>query len=121
MVAIVDLPDPIPYNHMQRHEAAIAMRQLLSPRDESSCLLVDSATGIARFDKSEHLAWHDWRGARWSTKHVIGETMGASAGFQVVAAVEALRTGLFKQAVVSSLGSNQQAVGVLLEGGHHSD
>ncbi len=121
MVNIIDLPDPIPYNQMERPEAAIAMRQRLSACDETSSLLVDSGTCISRFDHAEQLAWNDWHGARWSPKHVIGETMGASAGFQVVAAVEALRTGLFKQAVVSSLGSNQQAAAVLLEGGHHFD
>jgi hypothetical protein len=32
----------------------------------------------------------------------------------VVAAVEALKAGLFKKAVVSSVGANQQAAGVVL-------
>ena len=45
---------------------------------------------------------------------VLGESMGAASAFQVVAAVEALKSGKFRQAVVSAVGSNQQAAGILL-------
>jgi 3-oxoacyl-(acyl-carrier-protein) synthase len=77
---------------------------------------MDGQTGIRRFDSPETAAWKDWRGPRWSPKSVLGESMGASSAWQVVAAVEALKSGAYGKAVVSSVGANQQAAGVLLGG-----
>jgi 3-oxoacyl-(acyl-carrier-protein) synthase len=112
--ALINLPDPVPYNSRDRHSAAREIRDALGASDEGETLLVDSLSGIRRFDFPEIAAWSDWTGPRWSPKLVLGESMGAASAFQVVAAVEALKSGRFRHAVVSSVGSNQQAAGVLL-------
>jgi 3-oxoacyl-(acyl-carrier-protein) synthase len=109
------LPDPLPYNSHDRPSAARGIRQALAVTDDGGTLLIDSQSGIQRFDFPESAAWSDWSGPRWSPKLVLGESMGAAAAFQVVAAVQALNSGRFHRAVVSSAGANQQAAGVVLE------
>ena len=111
---LIHLPDPVPYNSRDRITAAREMREALDPADDGATLLVDGQSGVHRFDLPEIAAWRDWRGPRWSPKFVLGESMGAAAAIQVVAAVEALKSGQFAQAVVSSVGSNQQAAGLRL-------
>jgi 3-oxoacyl-(acyl-carrier-protein) synthase len=111
---IHQLPDPVPYNSRSRSAAAREIRSALGAADDGRTLLVDGLCGIHRFDGPEIAAWQDWQGPRWSPKLVLGESMGAASAFQVVAAVEALKSGLYQSAVVSSVGSNQQAAGILL-------
>jgi 3-oxoacyl-(acyl-carrier-protein) synthase len=113
-VRIHHLPDPIPYPFRGRVTAARDIRQALSAVDDGHTLLVDSRAGVWRSDRAETLAWSDWSGPRWSPKRVLGESMGAACALQVVAAAEALKSGALKQAVVSSVGSNQQAAGMVL-------
>jgi 3-oxoacyl-(acyl-carrier-protein) synthase len=113
-VRIHHLPDPVPYPFRGRFHAACDIRQALSPVDDGRTLLVDSRAGVRRFDRAETLAWSDWSGPRWSPKRVLGESMGAACALQVVAAVESLKSGPCKQAVVTSAGSNQQAAGMVL-------
>ena len=113
-VGIHHLPDPVPYPIRDRIIAMREIRHTLSPEDDGATLLVDSLTGVRRFDRAETLAWSDWSGPRWSPKRVLGESMGAACALQVVAAVEALKSRTFKQAVVSSAGSNQHAAGMVL-------
>lgn len=115
-VALHHLPDPVPYNSRDRLSAALEIRKTLGATDDGDTLLVDGQSGIHRFDFPEIAAWSDWSGPRWSPKLVLGESMGAVSALQVVAAVKALKSGMFKQAVVSSVGSNQQAAGVVLAG-----
>lgn len=115
-VVIEHLPDPVSYQFSGKATAAQAIRKALAAVDDGRTLLIDGLAGIRRFDLPEILAWHDWRGPRWSPKRVIGESMGAFAAFQVIAAVEALTAGDFNQAVVSAVGANQQAAGLLLAG-----
>lgn len=113
-VLIETLPDPVSYTGRTRREAAIAMRRLLEPGNHEDTLLIDSRTGITRFDHAETAMWGDWQGPRWSPKMILGESFGAAAAFQVVAAVEALKSGICGRAVVSAIGSNQQAAGMRL-------
>lgn len=108
------LPDPVPYPFRGRANAVCDIRRMLVPDDDGHTLLVDSRAGVRRFDRAETQAWSDWSGPRWSPKRVLGESMGAACALQVVAAVEALKSGAFKQAVVSTAGSNQQAAGMVL-------
>jgi 3-oxoacyl-(acyl-carrier-protein) synthase len=108
------LPDPFPYNAMSRQTAARECRIALDVFDDGETLLIDGQSGILRFDFPESKAWSDWSGPRWSPKRVLGESMGAAAALQVVAAAAALQSGSFKQAVVSSVGANQQAAGIVL-------
>jgi 3-oxoacyl-(acyl-carrier-protein) synthase len=111
---IHQLPDPVSYNSRSRSAAAREIRSALGATDDGRTLLVDGLCGIHRFDGPEIAAWQDWQGPRWSPKFVLGESMGAASAFQVVAAVEALKSGRHQTAVVSSVGSNQQAAGILL-------
>jgi 3-oxoacyl-(acyl-carrier-protein) synthase len=108
------LPDPVSYQFHGRLEAARLMRANLAVADDGATLLVDGLSGVRRFDAPEAAAWSDWSGPRRSPKRVLGESMGAAAAFQVVAAAESLVSGAFRQAIVSSVGSNQQAAGLVL-------
>jgi 3-oxoacyl-(acyl-carrier-protein) synthase len=116
LAMIHHLPDPFPYNAMDRETAALECRKALDVSDDGETLLIDSRSGIQRYDFPETKAWRDWTGPRWSPKSVLGESMGAAAALQVVAAVAALQSGSFKQVVVSSVGANQQAAGIVLVG-----
>jgi 3-oxoacyl-(acyl-carrier-protein) synthase len=116
-VVIDHLPDPVPYHFLARPAAIREMRQRLDVADQGATLLLDSLSGIQRFDLAESTTWSDWNGPRWSPKSVLGESMGAAAAFQVVAAVNAIKSGAFQQAVISAAGSNQQAAGMVLRAG----
>ena len=113
-VRIERLPAPLPYPFATRRDAALMLRQQLEAEDDGT-LLVDCRCGIHRFDRAEENAWQDWRGPRWSPKTVLGECMGAAGAVQTVAAVAALKDGLFQRAAVTCTGANQQAAGVLLQ------
>lgn len=108
------LPDPVSYQFHDRPAAARMMREALAADDDGFTLLVDSQSGVRRFDQPEIDAWRDWSGPRWSPKQVLGESMGAAGALQVVAAAEALKSGGFKQVAVPCTGANQQAAGILL-------
>ncbi len=113
-ISILRLPDPVSLAACDRTAAARQIRELLGADDDGKTLLVDGCAGVARFDKPELAAWADWRGPRWSPRRILGESMGVSAGLQVVAAVRALEDGSHRRAVVSAVGANQQAAGMLL-------
>ena len=113
--AIIEaLPDPVSFTGRNRMEAALQLRGGLSLADDGSTLLVDSRSGIRGFDGPETAMWKDWTGPAWSPKQLLGDSMGAAAAFQVVAAVDALKSGPWDQAVVSSMGSNQQCAAMVL-------
>lgn len=111
---LLRLPDPVSLSGNSRLQAAQKIRERLAPVDDGTTLLIDGRTGIARYDSPENIAWADWCGPRWSPRLVLGESMGVSAAFQAVAAVEAMKSGGFQQAVVTATGGNQQAAGMLL-------
>lgn len=113
--AIIEaLPEPVSFTGRSRMEAALKLRVGLSLVDDGSTLLVDSRSGIRNFDEPETAMWKDWTGPVWSPKRVLGDSMGAAAAFQVVAAVDALKSGPWNQVVVSSMGSNQQCAALVL-------
>ena len=113
-VKLQRLPDPVPYSAHTRAEAAKICRDRLAPENNGRTLLVDGRAGLSRHDHAETAAWIDWSGPRWSPRKILGEAVGASCALQVVAAVEALKTGEFQNAVVTAVGGNQQAAGLLL-------
>lgn len=113
-VRIRSIPDPLPYQAMDRETAARVLREKLAATNDGTTLLLDSACGVARFDHPETSAWNDWTGPRWSPKRQLGDLLGAATGIQVAAAAMAVQRGLAPSAVVSSIGSNQQAAGVVL-------
>ena len=92
-----------------REGAAKAARAEIgtSGKDE---LLCDGLQGVDGIDAAEQKAWRDWGGARLSLKHILGEGLMAAAGWQCVAAVDALKRGEYGGAVVSVVGCNQQAI-----------
>lgn len=97
-----------------RLEAARAMRAELPPARDRM-LLVDGRQGAPRFDQVEETLWRDWPFDRQSPKCLLGEGLAAAAGWQCVAAVQALARGTCTSALVSSVGCNQQAIGALFE------
>lgn len=113
-VRIDRLPDPVPFQALPRAAAALELRQRLAAPDDGATILLDSACGVPRVDAAEQRAWSGWQGPRCSPKLVLGDTIGAAAALQVVAASEILRSGAHSIAVVSATGSNQQAAGVVL-------
>ncbi len=113
-VKLLRLPDPISLAASSRIDAAWKIRKNLCAHDDGYTLLVDGRAGVKRYDLPETIAWADWSGPRWSPRTLLGEGMGVSAALQIVAAVEALKSGGCRQAAITTTGANQQAAGILL-------
>ncbi|WAC18085.1 beta-ketoacyl synthase N-terminal-like domain-containing protein [Luteolibacter sp. SL250] len=113
-VRVFRLPDPIPFSSVSRPQAARDIREILRSENEDAALLVDGTIGIPRIDRAETDAWTDWSGARLSPRRILGESMGAAAALQVVAAVASVRSGTCRQAVATAVGGNQQAAGLVI-------
>lgn len=111
---LLKLPDPVPFTSSVREQAAREMREVLRCDEEALALLVDGTVGIPRIDRAEVTAWQDWPGARLSPRRILGESMGAAAALQVVAAAASIRSGKTTRAVATALGGNQQAGGLLI-------
>ncbi len=111
---LLRLPEPVSLAAHRRDRAAEIIRRQLAVTDDGQTLLVDGRTGVARFDRPETRVWADWSGPRWSPRKILGEGMGVSAALQTVAAVASLTSGDFQQTVVTAVGGNQQAAGMLL-------
>lgn len=95
-----------------REVAAKAMRAQLATSSPAQ-LLCDGVTGNSRADGPELAAWRDWTGPRLSPKRALGEGLMAAAAWQCVAACDALTIEQHKTAIVSLVGSNQQAIGAV--------
>ena len=113
-VKLLRLPDPVSLAAHSRRQAARLVRETLAADDDGETLLIDGRAGIPRYDRPETEAWQDWQGPRWSPRTVLGEAMGVSSAFQIVAAAEALKSQQFHKVVVTATGANQQAAGLLL-------
>jgi 3-oxoacyl-(acyl-carrier-protein) synthase len=112
MVSLLHVPDPVPFSaEADRAKAARGLKEKIAAEDEPETLLVDGRCGIGRIDRAEACAWENWTGPRLSPRRVAGEALGASAAFQCVAAVEAIRAGRVDQAIAFALGGNEQAAG----------
>ena len=77
----------------------------------SADALCDGLQDVPLLDEPDALAWADWRGARLSPKKVVGEGLMAAAGWQCVLASGAVQRGEAREALVSVVGCNQQAIG----------
>jgi len=95
--------------NQSRATAAQRARAELGP-GSADHLLCDGTLGIPRLDSAEDIAWSDWPGPRLSPKRVLGEGLMAGAAWQCVAAIDALHEGRHPSAIVSIVGSNQQAI-----------
>ncbi|MEO6035092.1 MAG: hypothetical protein ABIQ35_07550 [Verrucomicrobiota bacterium] len=110
-VRVSKITDAHPYlQNQSRHCAASKMRAELAG-DFTAQLLCDSTQGVTRLDGAESEAWKDWAGLRVSPKTILGEGLMAAAGWQCVAAIDAIREGRCDAANVSVVGCNQQAIG----------
>lgn len=108
---LLSVPDPVPLSR----DRASSLRSLVSASgatDDGSTLLADSRCGVARYDRAEEALV--WSGPRLSVRRTLGESLGAAAGLQLVAAAEKVRTGEVTQALVTVLGGNEQAGACLL-------
>ena len=114
LVKLQHLPDPISFTNRTRTAAAREIRKTLAIGNHVTHLLIDGRAGIHHPDLPETLAWQDWTATRWSPRKILGEAMGASVSWQVIAAVEALRSKRYSQVAVTAVGGNQQAAGCLL-------
>lgn len=112
---LLSIPDPVLLDPgCDRAEALRAVFEATGAADDGKTLLSDSRSGVARFDAAEDRAFAAWSGPRESVRTILGESFGASSGFQVVAAVERLRGGRATRALVTTLGGNEQAGGCLI-------
>ncbi len=99
-----------------RGPAARRMSAALGAVGDPGDLLVDGLAG-GKADTAEAAAWEGWSGRRISPRQILGEGLGASSAWQVVVAADAIRRGVARRAVVSVVGSNEQAVGAELRAG----
>jgi hypothetical protein len=93
----------------ERAQAARKAREEMGPGTATS-LLCDGLQAVPRLDEPEIAAWQDWDGPRWSPKKICGEAFVAAAAWQCVAAFDAILNKVHKEAVVSVVGCNQQAI-----------
>jgi len=110
-VAIACITDAFSFtSRTGRAPAVRAMRAQLTPftRTELLCLGIQ---GLARADREELAAWHDWPDNRLTPKRILGEAFTASAAWQCVAACDKVQRREFEAANVSVVGAIQQTVG----------
>ncbi|MEI7927846.1 MAG: hypothetical protein WCH40_04790 [Verrucomicrobiales bacterium] len=111
---LLQVPDPLTFSGARaRVDAARQLRVALDANDDGRTLLVDGRCGVLKHDQPENLAWVDWQGLKFSPRRIIGESLGASAAFQCAVAIDAIRSGQFERAVVTSVGGNEQAAGAV--------
>ncbi|MCW1924314.1 hypothetical protein OKA05_17240 [Luteolibacter arcticus] len=106
---LLSIPDPVLLGAGLARAATL--REAMSAagaEDDGSTLLADSRSGVAKFDAPENKVFGSWNGPRISVKTILGECFGASAGHQLVTAIERLRRGDAEQALVITLGGNEQ-------------
>ena len=89
-----------------RGPAARRMSEALGGEGDPGGLLVDGLIG-GKADMAEAVAWAGWNGQRVLPRRILGEGLGASSAWQVVAAADAIRRGAARRAVVSVVGSNE--------------
>lgn len=105
------IPDPVSYAEVADPAAAMAeLWQELNVDDDLRTIWSDGRNGGCHSEAVEDLPWN---GPRLSVRKVLGEAMGASAALQTVAALEWLRSGRADRAVVTAVGGNEAAGGVV--------
>jgi hypothetical protein len=113
-VELSAVTDPQLFVHTRgRAEAATWIGAALGGREADDDLLVDGLAGAAS-DDAELAAWADGPVRRLSPKRVLGDGLAAASAWQLVAAADAVQRGVTARAVVSVVGSNEQAVGAVL-------
>lgn len=107
-----------------REAAACSARDQLSLNGNGS-VLVDGLQNLARYDEAETRAWSGWTARRISPKKILGEGLMAAAAWQNVLAIRAVEERVQSPmskvqcpvtALVSIVGTNQQAIGAAFVG-----
>lgn len=98
---------------LPRAAAAMRMHEELAALATRDALLCDGLGAGARTDRPELNAWASWTGTRMSVRRTLGEGFSVTSGWQCVAALECLREGRSRQALVSAVGLTQQAIGAV--------
>lgn len=100
--------------HGSRAGAGRRMKESLLGREVGNggrTLLISSDGGWPAVDRADRGLWQDWQGARMSPRSALGEALSVSAGWQCVAAIEAIRHGNFRESYTAVLGAHDQAIG----------
>ncbi len=114
---VLAIPDPVLL--APGGDRAAALRDLMKAGgavNDGRTLLADSRSGVVSFDAPEDRAYAAWSGPRISVREILGEAFSASAGLQIVAAIEHLRRGTADRAWIATLGGNEQAGACLVSG-----
>jgi hypothetical protein len=113
-VMLEAITDPQNYRAMSsRVKAAGKVRDKLEavgPADE----MIGSAAGGDDRLRGESTAWQEWVGPKMLPRSLLGDSFCAASAWQVILAVDALRTARAKRVYVSVAGCNQAAVGLSL-------
>lgn len=86
---------------------SVAKELCVAPAD----LLFDSLQDVPLLDEPDRMAWAGWGGVRRSPKRMLGEGLMAASGWQCVLACDAVQRREAREALVSVVGCNQQAIG----------
>ena len=99
---------------LSRDEAARLMKNDLTACARPGAVLYDGLGAGVRADHAETKAWDGWTGPACHVRHITGEGFSITGGWQTVLACEAASRGDCPQALVSSVGLNEQAIGLAL-------
>lgn len=106
---LLSIPDPVLLGAgIDRAKALEQAVTASGAANNGGTLLSDSRSGVACFDAPEAAVFAGWSGPQVSVKTVLGDCFGASAGHQLVAAIERLRRGDADEALVVTSGGNEQ-------------
>jgi hypothetical protein len=101
------------FSFTRRCPRPVAARQMRAqlPAGNADDWLVVSAGGLPRRDAAEREAWRGWPGRILAPQTLLGVAFNAGAAWQAVLAGDAVRRGGAPAAVVSVVGTDQQAIG----------
>lgn len=113
---------PLPLRpHASRGAAARSVRETWGQallKDEAVTLLCDGRVGARNADRIEEVAFGNWAGPRCSVGAVVGDGLGTRSAWQCVIAARAVAARRTPHALVSAIGTSQQALGVLISSTH---
>jgi 3-oxoacyl-(acyl-carrier-protein) synthase len=112
-IELAAITDPAVFTDHDRARATSEVAAHFLPGSAND-LLCDSRTGGHRWDTAELQAWRGWKGSILSPREIVGEGLSAATAWQFVVAVQRLRAGRAASAVISSAGSNHQAIAARL-------
>ena len=113
-VKLQSITDEHVYHSQTKAAALLNMKTQLLPHGANP-MLVDSTSSSTGICSEESNLWSTWKDLRLSPKQVLGEGLMASAAWQAVAAVDAIKNGVATEALMSVAGFHQHAIGAKFE------